>query len=209
MITCPNGLSETAVPVRQGEVTIGFLQSGQVLHQSPTPSQFKRVAKNLAAHGVEAGEDVKEAFFKTTVLSQKRLNSIAQLLSSFAQHLSIQSNQIAIQKIHAEPPVITRAKQYIQDHQTEELSLAQVAKSVNTSVFYFCKLFKKATGVNFTEYVSRSRVEKAKNLLLNPNLRVSEIAYEVGFQSLTHFNRVFKKITGESPTHYREQLPAA
>ena len=51
-------------------------------------------------------------------------------------------------------------------------------------------------------------LEKAKNLLLNPNLRVSEIAYEVGFQSLTHFNRVFKRILGQSPTEYRAQLLA-
>src|SRR4029434_1902328 len=65
----------------------------------------------------------------------------------------------------------------------------------------------KATGVNFTEYLSRVRIEKAKNLLLNPNLRISEIAYEVGFQSLTHFNRVFKKVAGESPTEYRMRLP--
>jgi AraC-like DNA-binding protein len=53
------------------------------------------------------------------------------------------------------------------------------------------------------------RIEKAKNLLLNPNLRISEIAYEVGFQSLTHFNRVFRKITGQSPTDYRDKLPSA
>ena len=68
-------------------------------------------------------------------------------------------------------------------------------------------MFKKATGINFTEYVSRTRTEKAKNLLLNPNLRVSEIAYEVGFQSLTHFNRIFKKLVGQSPTEYRSRLP--
>jgi AraC-like DNA-binding protein len=67
-------------------------------------------------------------------------------------------------------------------------------------------MFKKATGINFTDYVARVRIEKAKNLLLNPNLRISEIAYEVGFQSLTHFNRVFKKILGRSPTDYRTQL---
>jgi AraC-like DNA-binding protein len=89
------------------------------------------------------------------------------------------------------------------------LSLGQVAKAVNTSTFYFCKMFKKATGLNFTDYVSRLRIEKAKNLLLNRNLRVSEIAYEVGFQSLTHFNRVFKRIMGQSPTEYREQLVPA
>ena len=50
------------------------------------------------------------------------------------------------------------------------------------------------------------RVEKAKSLLPNPNLRISEIAYDIGFQSLTHFNRVFKRITGQSPTSYRQRL---
>jgi AraC-like DNA-binding protein len=52
-------------------------------------------------------------------------------------------------------------------------------------------------------------LEKAKNLLLNPNFRISEIAYEVGFQSLTHFNRAFKNVAGESPTEYRKHLPNA
>ena len=64
-------------------------------------------------------------------------------------------------------------------------------------------------GINFIDYVVRVRTEKAKHLLLNPNLRISEIAYEVGFQSLTHFNRVFKKLIGESPTVYRGHLPKA
>ena len=51
------------------------------------------------------------------------------------------------------------------------------------------------------------RIEKAKEQLLKPNSRVSEVAYEVGFQSLTHFNRVFKKLSGESPSAYRAHLP--
>jgi YesN/AraC family two-component response regulator len=118
------------------------------------------------------------------------------------------SNRIFVEQQNSELPMITRAKEYIQQNQAEDLSLGQVAKAVNTSTFYFCKLFKKVTGLNFTDYVSRVRIEKAKNLLLNPNLRVSEIAFEVGFQSLTHFNRVFKKIIGQSPTEYRAQVKA-
>jgi AraC-like DNA-binding protein len=209
-MTCSYGLCETAVPVRQGNEIIGFLQTGQVMRQKPTTVQFKCVAKQLDEQGLKADrETVKEAFFNTPVLSQKKIDSTAQLLTIFADHLSMKSNQITIQQAKAEPPVIAKAKQYIQDHQTEELSLEQVAKAVNTSVFYFCKMFKKATGINFTEFVSRMRIERAKNLLLNPNLRVSEIAYEVGFQSLTHFNRVFKKIVSQSPTEFRAQLPKA
>jgi AraC-like DNA-binding protein len=67
-------------------------------------------------------------------------------------------------------------------------------------------MFRKITGINFTDYVSRLRIERAKNLLLNPNLRISEIAFEVGFQSLTHFNRVFKRVLGQSPSDYRLAL---
>ncbi len=137
------------------------------------------------------------------------MDSFSNLLSIFAEHLALKSNQIAVQTANGEPPVIARAKQFIEEHHTDDLSLGQVAQAVHTSIFYFCKLFKKVTGINFTEYVSRVRTEKAKNLLLNPNLRVSEIAYEVGFQSLTHFNRVFKTIVGESPTEYRGHLPSA
>jgi len=54
--------------------------------------------------------------------------------------------------------------------------------------------------------LSRVRIERAKLLLHNKNLRVSEIAYEVGFQSLTHFNRTFRKLVGSSPTEYRSRL---
>jgi AraC-like DNA-binding protein len=60
--------------------------------------------------------------------------------------------------------------------------------------------------MTFTDYVARVRVEKVKNLLLDPNKRVSEAAYEAGFQSLSQFNRVFRRIAGASPSHYREQL---
>ena len=77
---------------------------------------------------------------------------------------------------------------------------------MNTSTFYFCKLFKRTTGLTFTDYLARVRIEKAKRLLLDQNRRVSEVAYEVGFQSLTHFNRVFKKLADRSPTSYRQSV---
>jgi AraC-like DNA-binding protein len=79
----------------------------------------------------------------------------------------------------------------------------KIAKAVNVSANYFSTLFKQATGLNFADYVARVRVEKAKNLLQNPNLRISEIAFDVGFQSLSQFNRSFRRIAGVSPKEYR------
>lgn len=206
-VTCQAGLCDTAVPVRMGDQLIGFLSTGQVFCKKPTEAQYNRTVKLMTEWGVQADPiDLRKAYFDTRVMSSRQHESVVKLLTIFAEHLSMVSNRIVVQEQNAEPPVIARAKQFIAEHQTEELSLDQVAKSVHTSKFYFCKLFKKATGVNFTDYLSRVRTERAKNLLLNPNLRVSEIAYEVGFQSLTHFNRVFKRILGQSPTEYRSQL---
>jgi AraC-like DNA-binding protein len=81
--------------------------------------------------------------------------------------------------------------------------LTQVAKAVNISQNHLSEKFKQVTGVNFVEYIARTRFEKARGLLRNPNLRVSEIAFAVGFQSLSQFNRVFKKFSEKSPTDYR------
>lgn len=206
-VSCEIGMCDTAVPVRLGNKVIGFLQTGQLFRRKPTEAQFEQAARLVAGWGVDAEiETLREAYFSTRVVGTREHESIVKLLSIFAQHLSLLSNQLVVQQINAEPPMIARAKEYIQQHQTEDLSLGQVAKAVNASTFYFCKMFKKVTGINFTDYVSRIRIERAKNLLLNRNLRVSEIAFEVGFQSLTHFNRVFKKILGQSPTEYRAQL---
>jgi AraC-like DNA-binding protein/ligand-binding sensor protein len=208
-LTCELGLCDTAVPVRLGDKLIGFLQTGQVFRKKPTTSQFNRTAKLIAKWGVEVDSDkMRAAYFDTKVVSPKQHDAMVNLLAIFAQHISMVSNQVLVQERNAESPLISRAKRYIEEKQGEDLSLTEVAKAVNTSTFYFCKMFKKATGLHFTEYVSRVRIEKAKNLLLNPNLRVSEVAFEVGFQSLTHFNRVFKKIVHQSPTEYREQLAA-
>jgi YesN/AraC family two-component response regulator len=162
------------------------------------------VTRRLESLGIKVeGDKLREAYFQSRVFSPKRYESVLQLLQIFAQHLSMVANQVVFQSENAEPASITRAREFINAHHTEDLSLSAVAQAAHMSTFYFCKQFKKATGVSFTEYLSRVRIEKAKEQLLKPNARVSEVAYEVGFQSLTHFNRVFKKLSGESPTTYR------
>jgi AraC-like DNA-binding protein/ligand-binding sensor protein len=206
---CFAGLTDAAVPVRVGERLIGFLQTGQVMLHAPQQAQFDRTAQKLMKWGLDVDlTKAEEAYFHTKVLSKKQYESMLRLLAIFGQHLSSFSNQLSTQANSAEPAAVSRAREFIAKNQDRDVSLGEVAQAVNTSTFYFCKLFKKATGLTFTDYLARVRVEKAKNLLLNPNLRISEIAYEVGFQSLTHFNRVFRKLTGQSPSAYRSALPS-
>lgn len=206
-LKCFAGLCDSAVPVRVGDNLIAFLQTGQIMLHQPTQAQFNRTTRQLLKWGTEVDlKRLEEAYFQSRVITKKQYESIVRLLTIFAQHLASLSNQLLVKQETAESPVITRARTFINDHQSEDLSLGQVAQAVNMSAFYFCKTFKKSTGMTFTDYLARVRVEKVKNLLLNPHKRVSEAAYEAGFQSLSQFNRVFRKIAGESPSRYRERL---
>jgi AraC-like DNA-binding protein/ligand-binding sensor protein len=206
-VTCFAGLCDTAVPIKLGEKTIGFLQTGQVaVEEAPSEAQFSGITRQIAEWGSQIDlKQLREAYFNSKVLSRSHYSGIVRLLEIFGKHLSLVANQIALSEAEAESPLVRRARAYIAGHHEDPVSLEEIAKAMHVSTFYFCKMFKKATGLTFTDYLGRVRVEKAKTLLSNPHLRVSEIAYTVGFQSLTHFNRVFHNLTGESPTHFRDK----
>lgn len=206
-LKCFAGLCDSAVPIRVGDDLVAFLQTGQVLLHEPTKAEFAKTTRQLLNFGTKADlKRLEEAWFQSRVVSKKQYESILRLLTIFAQHLSSLSNQLMVQQENEESPAITRARIFIADRFADELSLDDVAKAVNMSAFYFCKMFKKATGMTFTDYLGRVRVEKVKNLLLNPHKRISEAAFEAGFQSLSQFNRVFRRIAGEAPTAYRDRL---
>lgn len=103
----------------------------------------------------------------------------------------------------AEPVEIWKARKLIEQHSGEKLSLTRVAEEVNTSANYLSEKFKRVTGTNFVHYVARIRIENARALLKDVDLGVSEIAFAVGFQSLSQFNRAFKKLVEKSPTEFR------
>jgi AraC-like DNA-binding protein/ligand-binding sensor protein len=205
-VTCPFGLTETAVPVKLGTRVIGYLRIGQVLRHAPAKSDESKVVQELKRHRAPFTQELRKAWEKNPLILPDRYNAIVRLLSFFAEQLSALANQLVIESQNVELPLVIKAREYIEKHKTEELSLADVAKAAGSSVFHFCKVFHKATGLKFTDYVTRVRLEDARNKLLNPNLRVSEIAYDVGFQSLTQFNRTFKRVFGQSPTKFRARL---
>jgi len=206
-LRCFAGLWDSAVPIRVGKDLIAFLQTGRIRLSRPTRQEFSRVLRQLIQWGCEVDpKQVEEAYFHARVLTRKQYESILRLLTIFAQHLASLSNQLIVQEEKSESPQIARAKVFIQDHQDEDLTLSEVAGAVNMSAFYFCKMFRQATGLTFTDYLARIRVEKVKHMLLNPHKRVSEVAFAAGFQSLSQFNRVFRKVAGEAPSSYRERI---
>lgn len=205
-VTCPFGLTETAIPVKLGTDVIGYLRIGQVLRHAPAKADANKVARVVEKNGLKFNGALRKAWEKNPFVPPDRYNATVRLLSFFGAQLSALMNQLVVERQNAEPPLVQKARDYIDRHKTEPLHLAEVAKAAGASVFHFCKMFRKSTGLRFTDYVARVRLEDARTQLLNPNRRISEVAYDVGFQSLTQFNRMFKRVFGQSPTEFRGHL---
>ncbi|MEQ6376544.1 response regulator [Bacillaceae bacterium S4-13-56] len=105
-----------------------------------------------------------------------------------------------------EPDVIHEIKQYIMEHSHEDISLEAIGNKVGLSPIYISKIFKEQLGVNYINFLTECRIEKAKKLMSDPEKSMKEITYEVGYHNPNYFSKVFKKMCNISPTDYRKQL---
>ena len=100
--------------------------------------------------------------------------------------------------------VIANVKRYIQEHYAENITLNSLSSVFYLHPIYLSRLFKEKTGVNFVEYVTEVRMNIAKELLLNPRIKVYDICQMVGYESPRYFTKLFKNATGITPKSYRE-----
>lgn len=100
--------------------------------------------------------------------------------------------------------ILRNALDYIHEHYKEQLTLNDVAEHVYVSTSYLSRMFKKELGKNFVDYLNGLRIEKAKELLMDPKYKTYEIAELVGIPDAHYFSRLFKKYEGLSPTEYRD-----
>lgn len=106
-------------------------------------------------------------------------------------------------------PSIRKALSFMRENFADPITLADVARAACLSRFHFCRLFHHETGIAFHEYLHDLRVTKAKALLSDRGLRISEVAFTVGFNDLSHFDRTFRRLVGRSPTQYRRSMQSA
>jgi YesN/AraC family two-component response regulator len=114
---------------------------------------------------------------------------------------------------HHHPPTvhpnIHKGLLFMRGHFTESITLTDVAREAGLSRFHFCRLFHHETGVPFRDYLLELRIGRAKTLLADRHLSVTEVAYAVGFNDLSHFDRTFRRMVGRSPSEYRRSMQPA
>ena len=197
-VRCFAGMAETAVPVIHGGTVVAQLMTGHVFHEKATG---ERCAEIMAMVGGDAA--LERAYLETPVIGEERYRAMTTLLAAFSLQLGELAGQIILDLRHEKSDCIACAKDFIDENIHDPILLDEVASEVHMSRYYLCRRFKKATGMTLTEYVTGRRVEMAGEMLANTSLRVADIAFEVGFQSLSQFNRCFRNIAGTTPTKFR------
>ena len=99
---------------------------------------------------------------------------------------------------------ISEALKYIWKHYGERISVDQIAEELNLSTGYFSRMFKKQVGTSVVKYINQYRIQKAEELLSTTNMRVYEVADQVGISDYIYFSQVFKNLTGKSPSDFRK-----
>lgn len=104
------------------------------------------------------------------------------------------------------PDIVYDIKRYIREHSHEDISLETIGARVGLTPFYISKIFKEQLGINYIDYLTECRIEKAKQLMADPDKSLKEITFEVGYRNPNYFSKVFRKTCGCSPTEFRKAL---
>ncbi|HHW67838.1 response regulator [Defluviitalea raffinosedens] len=115
------------------------------------------------------------------------------------------SEEIKRMKENKISDVTRKAKAFINENFAKDIKLEDVSKAVNISPYYFSKLFKEETGENFIDYLTSVRIRHACNQFKNKEISIKEVSYDCGYSDPNYFCRIFKKVTGLTPTEYKER----
>jgi AraC-like DNA-binding protein len=179
---------------------------------TPELSDIFRLFK-LSQHGIAFSSEIKQFIGeKLKSLSQKsNFEQFLEIINIF-QHLA---NTQDYELLHEKPVEnqynkkdqerIKRLYQFIDEHYQRKIDLQEVAELSNLSEAAFCRYFKKMTKLTFVEFLNHYRVNQAKNLLLLDK-NITETCFDCGFESISYFNRTFKKLTGENPLGFKKRF---
>ncbi len=158
------------------------------------PLMFRGKKLAQLCYSYEAGDEPSEEVAEAALT----------LLSSAVPELERRLGALILAKERVMPRNVVRAKEWIARNLSEDLSLAVVADQLGVNRFTLCRQFRAAGEQTLTEYIASARVEEVKIQLRSTSKPITEIAYEVGFRSLSQFNRAFARLEGVTPSQFRK-----
>lgn len=185
-------LLDVQMPVKNG---LEIMREANAAHACP---------KTILLSGYESFEYVREALRQGAVdylLKPCRSTEILEKLEAVAEPSLKKRDQVS-----SGNAIVEQAVDYIREHLPEDLNLSMAAEYVGVSNAYLSTLFTQNLGCSFVDYLNRTRIEYACSYMHDSRMKIYEIAFKVGFRDEKYFSKVFKKVTGQSPTEYRAAL---
>ena len=168
---------------------------------------FERAKSGLAFSGESkklAGEKLKALSSLTHFDQLITLLQVFQLLAASKETIALNTRPIANVAVLKEQKRLHQIYHFIETHYQQHIDVNEVAKTAHLTTAAFCRYFKKSTHLTFTDFLNQYRINQAKKLLMQDK-NVSDACYESGFENLSHFNKTFKKFTGENPSVFRKK----
>jgi AraC-like DNA-binding protein len=179
---------------------------GQIPEMEAIRSLFEKSAYGVAVTGETkalVGQRMKALTHLSTFNVLLEVLNILHLIATTEDFELLHEHPVKVQANNKIQERIKQLYHFIEAHYQRKIEVAEVAQLCKMSKEGFCRYFKHATRLTFTDFLNQYRVNRAKQLLLQDK-NVSEVCYETGFESLSYFNRVFKKITGINPMAYKK-----
>lgn len=201
---CPSGLVKILVPVFINGRHAGSLLAGPFALHSLNGARLAHLLGRLDKLGLGDRAGRLETTWRFTPrLTSAKCRAAGTLLQMFGKYLE-ECGKRQMQSHGARASsLLQKIEAFLAECREEKVSLKKVAASVNLSPCHFCSVFKKQTGLTFRQYRTRQRLESARKLLADSDRRVSDVAFEAGFESIPYFNRAFRRAFGCSPSEYR------
>jgi AraC-like DNA-binding protein len=200
-------VTEVLVPLLIGPAHVGSLVVGPFALLAPEVRDRKTLGKLLERRSPEATVGrFWDRLQRLPVVTVAQYRAVTALPHMFGQYLSERGNRLMLESTTERSPLLQKITRYYAARGTDAVPLAELAWRVGVNRTHLCKRFKQENGLTLGEYRLRERIERAKPLLRDHHRQVCEAAFAAGFGSITHFNRVFRRLVGCAPSAYRLSL---
>ena len=198
---CHLGICEAVMPLYDSKNPLAYLAVGCYLDDSPIEEQWERTRSRLD-WWPDGPDALKEAFFQFRQCSKQEIQAYTETLEALTAYIQLKGMILTTEQTDAQ-----RLELFLDQHYMEKLSLASISKQLHIGRTKLCALAKELSGGETLSYlIAQRRINAAKRLLLQSNLPISAVAEEVGISDYNYFSKVFRSITGTTPSAFRKKV---
>ncbi len=198
---CHVGICEAVMPLYDRKNPLAYLAVGCYLDDSPMEEQWEHT-RALLDWWPGGPDSLKEAFFQFRQYSQQEVQAYAETLEALSAYIQLKGMILATEQTDAQKLAL-----YLDEHYMEKLSLASISRHLHIGRTKLCAIAKELSGGETLSYlIARRRIDAAKRLLLQSNMPISAVAESVGISDYNYFSKVFRSMTGTTPSTFRKKV---